>query len=126
MKRLAAVLLTTLVALAGLGAGTAAADTFYAYTAPGETFSPGEGHGSVYDNFCSRWTENDFSKAGSAYGMITFIDPNGNWSNTLRGTGWLERILPSPNFAKKLYCKNVSGTTYQGGCFGFRNKYPCV
>jgi len=126
MTRLLMVVLCVLVVAAGYGVTRAAADTFYGYTAPGTWFTPGAGYGSVYDNGCSRWKENDFSKGWNALGLITFIDSSGNWHNTMQGYGWIHRA-PSPlDWTKKLHCKNNSGASYQGGCFGYRTSATCA
>jgi hypothetical protein len=125
MTRLAAALVFMLVAFAGFGVGTAAA-YFEPYAGPGESFSPGEGHGSVYDHACGRWAENFFNKAPSALGLMTFIDPSGNWSNGAQGYGGLYRKLTNPIWSKKLHCKNTSGSTYAAGCYGNRVSYQCA
>src|SRR5262249_51232165 len=116
-----------LVALASLAAfGVARADTFYGYAGPGEWFSVGEGHGSAYDNACGVWVENDFAKASSAYGLVTFINPSGGWNYTKQGYGNIFRPLDNVQWTKKLHCKNNSGSAYQGGCFGFVRTFPCA
>ena len=122
-KWLATLAATVIVALGGLGVGAAGAAYVYGYSAAGEWFSPGEGYGSVYDHFCGPWIENNFSKGGGSLGLITFIDGNGNWNYTVKGTGWIKRglsVSSSRQWSKKLHCKNHSGATYQGGCYGFR------
>ena len=128
--RFATLAATVVVALAGLGLSAAGAATVYGYSAAGEWFSPGEAYGSVYDHFCGPWVENDFSKGSSALGLITFIDTGGNWNYTVKGTGWIKKALSmssSRMWSKKLHCKNHSGGTYQGGCYGFRESDPnCV
>ena len=125
MKRLATVLLLAVVVFGALGVA-ARADSVYGYAGPGEWFSPGEGHGSVYDQACSRWIDNNFAKPASAWGLVTFIDTSGNWSYTQQGYGNIFRPLPSHIWTKKLHCKNNTGATYQGGCFGFRRQYSCA
>ena len=119
--------LLLLVVMLGLGTGTAAAATYFrGYSSPGETFSSGEGYGSAYDGACTYWVENDFSKPQSAYGLITFINTGGGWRDTKQGYGLLSRAPSSINWTKKLHCKNNSGATYQGGCYGFYNTYQCA
>jgi hypothetical protein len=125
MRRLATVTLIAVVAFSAFAVG-AHADSVYGYTAAGTWFSPGQGYGSAYDNTCGRWTENNFSKGSGSWGLVTFIDPGGNWSNTRQGNGW---ILSKPSnvlSTKKLHCKNNSSKTYQGGCYGFSRAFPCA
>jgi hypothetical protein len=128
MKRIAVALV---LVVAAIGAGSAGATRyFYGYSAPGEWFSPGEGYGSVYDHFCGPWVNNTFSKAQSAWGLITFIDTGGGWNNSVQGGGVLSRDLSvsySRGWTKKLHCKNNRTVGYQGGCFGIRDSDPnCV
>jgi len=125
MQRLGTVLTVAVVAFAAFGVA-ARADTVYGYAGPGEWFSPGEGHGSVYDNLCGRWVDNNFAKPANAWGLVTFINPSGGWSYTQQAYGNIFRDLPNHQWAKKLHCKNNSGSTYQGGCFGFRRQYSCT
>jgi hypothetical protein len=125
MAKLATLALVGVVALVAL-VGVALADSVYGYTAAGTWFSPGKAYGSAYDNACGRWTENNFSKGSNSWGLVTFIDPGGNWSNTRQGNGW---ILTSPSnlfSTKKLHCKNNSSKTYQGGCYGFSRPFQCA
>ncbi len=122
---LAAVLLGLVIVLAGFGA-IARADTVYGYAGPGEWFSVDEGHGSGYDSACRAWIDNNFAKAPSAWGLVTFIDPSGGWNYTQQGYGNIFRVLPNHNWKKKLHCRNNSRSVYQGGCFGFIRQYPCV
>lgn len=127
MTRFTTALVAALVSLAGFGAGSGAAATFYGYTPPGAWFSPGAGAGSSYDNFCGPWVENTFAKGSSSYGLITFIDPGGGWNLTKQGYGTITRTISmytSRTWRKKLHCKNNSTKTYQGGCFGFRESDP--
>ena len=126
MRRLVLALAFAALLLAALGVGKGAADTFYGYTSPGTWFSSGQGYGSVYDNICSRWSENHFSKGGSAWGLITFIDSGGGWHDSMQGFGWIHRAPSSLNWTKKLHCGNNSGVGYQGGCFGYRHAYQCA
>lgn len=130
MRRFVLGIVVALSALTGFGVGTGAAATFYGYSAPGEWFSPGEAYGSVYDGFCGPWVNNTFSKGAGAWGLITFIDRAGNWNYTKQGPGVLRRDLnatDSSRWSKKLHCKNNSASTYQGGCFGFRETFQnCV
>lgn len=124
MKRTVAALVAA--AAAALSAGASAGDTVYGYAGPGEWFSAGEGHGSVYDSACSRWVDNNFAKASNAWGLVTFIDTSGRWNYTQQGYGNIFRPLPSINWSKKLHCKNNSAAAYQGGCFGYRRGYQCA
>jgi len=125
MRRALLALALTAVAFAST-AVVAHADYLYGYTGAGAWFSPGTGTGSPYDNACGRWSDNDFSKASGAWGLVTFIAPDGGWSNTRQGYGLIS-TQPSNIFAtKKMHCKNNSGVGYQGGCFGFYRKYSCV
>jgi hypothetical protein len=126
MRRALTVFLCAAVLAAGYGVTRATADTLYGYTAPGTWFSPGNGYGSAYDNLCSRWTDNNFSKGSGAWGLITFIDSGGGWHDTKQGYGWIHRPPTTINWAKKLHCKNNSQSRYQGGCFGYRNQYSCT
>jgi hypothetical protein len=118
-----------LVALFGFAVGGAAAgETFQPYTQPGEWFSPGEMYASYYD-WCGNWTENTFSKGTSAHGLITFIDPSGNWRYSKQGTGVLTRRLTIAEriaVRKKPHCRNNSSATYQGGCFAFIESAQCA
>lgn len=129
MKRLATVLAAALVSLTGFAVGTASAgESFYAYTQPGTWFAPGAKAGTYYD-WCGYWRENTFSKGSSSYGLITFIDLNGNWNFGKQGLGTLTRRLTvseSRAFVKKLHCRNNSGSGYQGGCFGFIESAQCA
>jgi len=128
MKRFATTVAALALAVAGFGVGTAAAEIFRPYTAAGEWFSPGEMYGGDYD-WCGWWTENNFSKGPSAYGLITFIDVRGNWHFGKQGLGWLRRVLTSTEqraFVKKPHCRNNSGAGYQGGCFAFIQEAQCV
>lgn len=118
MKRLATALVLAVVALAGFGVGTGAA-YIEGYAGPGEWFSPGEGHGSAYD-WCRYWTGNNFAKGPNAWGLVTFINTSGGWSYTTQKYGNIFRPLTSFKWTKKLHCKNNSGSTYQGGCWGDR------
>ena len=87
VRRIACVLTLALVsALAGAGAGWAA--TFAPYTGPGEWFWSGRQAAGYYDA-CNYWVNNTFSKSGSAYGLITFIDVNGGWNYGKQGVGVL-------------------------------------
>ena len=128
MQRLATLSVAVLVSVAAFGAGTAAADVFRPYTAPGEWFSPGEMYGSAYD-WCGYWKDNTFSKAQSSHGLITYIDTGGNWHFTVQGKGVLSRQLTWSEmraFTKKLHCRNNSGVGYQGGCFGILQEAYCA
>jgi hypothetical protein len=119
-------LLLGLAPLAAFGVAKASGDTFYGYTAPGTWFGPGDHYGSTYDNPCSRWTENSFSKGSGAWRLITFIDSGGGWHDSKRGYGWIHRPPSVVDWTKKLHCKNNTQSTYQGGCFGYRNQYQCA
>jgi hypothetical protein len=129
MKRPSMLIALVLVAISGLAVGGAAAgETFRAYTQPGEWFSPGEMYSSYYD-WCGNWTENTFSKGTTAHGLITFIDPSGNWRYSKQGTGVLTRRLTTAEklaVRKKPHCRNNSGAAYQGGCFAFIESTQCA
>ena len=124
-KVLMALVMAALVVLAIFGA-VARADTVYGYAGPGAWFSPGDGYGSVYDNPCYPWIDNNFAKSSSSWGLVTFIDTSGGWNYTRQAYGNIFRDLPNNAWIKKLHCKNNSGTRYQGGCFGFRRSYSCA
>ncbi|HXG75570.1 MAG TPA: hypothetical protein VNJ53_03280 [Gaiellaceae bacterium] len=110
--------------------GSARAASVYGYSAAGEWFSPGEAYSGPYDHACGPWVSNHFSKAEGAWGLITFIDPNGNWRRTKQGGGWLRDYLSageSSGWRKKPHCKNNAWVPYQGGCFGMRESFSnCV
>ncbi len=126
MKRVM-VAVAVCAALLGLSAVAAsAADYVVGYTAAGEWFDPGEGHGSSYDNACGRFFDNNFAKGASSWGLITYIGPAGGWNYSKQGYGALGRTLSDPRWTKKLHCKNNSGVRYQGGCWGQARTYPCV
>jgi hypothetical protein len=125
MSRLLVTLLLVGAAVLVFGV-TARADTVYGYAGPGEWFSVGEGHGSNYDYPCGHWVDNNFAKAGNAWGLVTFIDTSGGWNYTQQGYGNIFRQLPNHQWKKKLHCKNNSGSAYQGGCFGFMRSYQCA
>ncbi|MGH3066054.1 MAG: hypothetical protein ACRDOF_07085 [Gaiellaceae bacterium] len=128
MKHIAAAFVVTLVALAGFGAGSALAADWKPYTGPGEWFPPGRSASSSYD-YCAPWISNTFAKSPSGWGLITFIDVNGNWSYGKQGNGTIRRELTlsvSRTWVKKPFCKNNSGFTYQGGCFGFVEPQQCA
>ncbi len=125
MRMFATTLLLAVVVFAAMG-GAARADYVYGYAGPGEWFSPGEGHGSAYDNLCGKWVDNNFAKPSNAWGLVTFINTSGGWSYTQQAYGYIFRSLPNHHWTKKLHCKNNTGATYQGGCFGFRRAYSCA
>lgn len=129
MQRIASVLVAALVGVSGFAVGTAAAaEYFIGYSAPGEWFSPGEMYSSYYD-WCGNWTENTFSKGASAYGLITFIDPSGNWRYGKQGTGVLTRRLTLAErlaVRKKPHCRNNSGSGFQGGCLAYIEPGQCA
>lgn len=126
MRHVALVGVIAVAAFAAVGVRAGFADTVSGYAGPGEWFSPGEGHGSYYDNICRRWVDNNFAKGSGAWGLVTFINPSGGWSYTKQGYGNIFRPLPTNNWTKKLHCKNNSSSGYQGGCFGFIRQYQCA
>lgn len=129
MKRLRVSLAVTVIAISGFAVGAATAgETFVGYSPPGEWFSSGEMYSSFYD-WCGNWTENTFSKGASAHGLITFIDPSGNWRYGKQGAGPLTRRLTYAErtaIRKKPHCRNNSGTAYQGGCLAYIESTGCA
>ncbi|HUG64514.1 MAG TPA: hypothetical protein VMK83_04785 [Gaiellaceae bacterium] len=119
MRKLATALAVMTVALASFGVGAAAA-YIEPYTGPGVWFSAGQGRAGQYDWCGGYWTGNNFAKASSALGLATFIKPSGSWSNGIQKYGNIFNTLSSYSWHKKPYCKNSSGTGYQGGCWGDR------
>jgi hypothetical protein len=126
MKRLVVAL--AVVALGGFGVGSALAAEFRPYSAPGEWFQPGHTESGYYNDFCSNWVNNTFSKSPSAWGLITFIDPSGNWMYGKQGYDILRRNLTwSESWGtKKPMCRNNAWYGYQGGCFGYMERVQCA
>lgn len=128
MQRLTKALVVALAALASLGAGRAAAETFVPYTWPGTWFGPGDMYSGYYD-WCGWYNNNTFSKGQGAWGLIAFIDTSGNWRYGKQGYGVLSRDLTYAErraFVKKPHCRNNSSAVYQGGCFAIRDDAQCV
>jgi hypothetical protein len=119
MRKLATAFAVLALALASLGVGAAAA-YIQPYTGPGVWFSAGQARSSDYDWCGGYWTGNNFAKAPTALGLATFIKPSGSWSNGIQKYGNIFNSLSSYSWIKKPYCKNSSGTGYQGGCWGDR------
>jgi len=127
-ERLVLAIAAGIVALTCFGMGSALAADWKPYTKPGEWFPPGRGESSFYD-FCGKWVNNTFAKSSTGWGLITFIDLNGNWSYGKQGAGTLSRDLSlsvSRTWIKKPHCKNNSGSGYQGGCFGYTEPQQCA
>jgi hypothetical protein len=80
--------------------------------APPRQWSPGQGAGSYYSN---GWLANYFMTYGSGTDKsVTFINSNGGWHNTRRGTGsYLETYPPYPG-TFKAHC--VSHSWFWGSC----------
>jgi hypothetical protein len=126
MKRLVVAL--AVVALGGFGVGSALAADWKPYTGPGEWFQPGRSASGFYD-YCGLWVNNTFAKSETGWGLITFINPNGNWSYGVQGRGTIRSNLSlaqSRGWVKKPHCKNNSGAWYQGGCFGYIEPQQCA
>jgi hypothetical protein len=124
MRKLGTAIAVMTLALASFGAGSAAAD-LVPYTGPGEWFAAGQGRSSDYD-WCGWWTENNFAKSQSAWGLVTFITPGGGWRYSMQKYGSIFRTLPEYRWFKKLHCKNNTGSGYQGGCWGNRQPALCA
>jgi hypothetical protein len=126
MRRVAIAIAVLAVALAGFGVGTAAA-YIEPYTGGGDSFAPGQGRSSGYD-WCHYWTGNNFAKGANAWGLVTFITPSGGWRYTVQKYGNIFKSISSDfQWTKKLHCKNNSGSSYSGGCWGDReNSGTCV
>ena len=125
MRRLGIAVAVVIVALGSFGVGSATA-YLVPYTGPGEWFAPGQGRSSDYD-WCGYWTENNFAKAPSAWGLTTFITPGGGWRYSKQKYGNIFNSLGSDyKWFKKLHCKNNTGSGYQGGCFGDRQSALCA
>jgi len=127
MRRRRVAVAVAAVALGGFGAGNALA-YIEPYTGAGDWFGAGQGRSSDYD-WCRYWTGNNFAKAQSAWGLVTFITPSGGWRYSVHQYGNIFRSISSDyRWTKKLYCRNSSAVGYQGGCWGNRDDAPgaCV
>ena len=124
MKRVGTALAVVVLALTSFGVGSAAAYVV-PYAGPGEWFAAGQGRSTDYD-WCGWWTENNFAKSPSAWGLVTFITPGGGWRYSVQKYGHIFRTLPEYHWFKKLHCKNNTGSGYQGGCWGDRQPAQCA
>lgn len=117
MRRRGVVVVLAAFVFAGFAAGNGAA-YIEPYTGAGEWFAAGQGRSSAYDG-CHRWSGNNFAKAASAWGFVTFINSSGSWRYTVSKYGNIFRSISFDyQWKKKLLCKNSSNTGYQGGCWG--------
>jgi hypothetical protein len=130
-------ILTLFLVLAGIifRVAPASADGTYVMSYAYQSFSPGEGHGSVYDyqnpgGYCGSYYYNEIYKQFAATGGVTFIDGSGGWHGTVINSSthtWSNIGLTYYwTYNKKGHCWNGDIYSYWAHCYVWLEIATCA